>query len=212
MTTSTTSAPAGASAGYHHGDLHNAMVEAATELARVGGPQAVTIREVARRVGVSHNAAYRHFTNIEELLESVAYRAMDELAAAVDSSMAEVAPTSDRKVRAYTRLRASGVGYIRFALTQPGLFRAGFADMDDPELDAKCQAPGSAYHTLVTCVGEMADAGLVDPAKKEDFVLAAWSLVHGLANLAIDGPLRSMSTDEVVDAFDRSIGALGDGF
>src|SRR3954454_1380253 len=73
---------------YHHGDLRAALVQTATELARAEGPDGVVLRETARRVGVSHNAAYRHFTDRTELMSAVASNALGELATAMREAQA----------------------------------------------------------------------------------------------------------------------------
>src|SRR5689334_15922121 len=77
---------------YHHGDLRRALVSAATELAREGGPSAIVLREAARRVGVSPNAAYRHFDALPELVEAVAFAGLAELARSMETELAKCRP------------------------------------------------------------------------------------------------------------------------
>ena len=88
---------------YHHGNLRPALVEAAVELARVSGPDGVVLREVARQTGVSHNAAYRHFADRDELLAEVAALGMSRLADAMEERVATVT-TGSPTVRARRRL------------------------------------------------------------------------------------------------------------
>src|SRR5947208_10208998 len=104
---------------YHHGALHAALVEASIALARAGGPDRVILREAARAAGVSHSAAYRHFTDREALLAEVSRYARIELAAEMRR---RVNRTNDPR----KRMQAVGTAYIHFALTQPGLFRTAF--------------------------------------------------------------------------------------
>ena len=89
-----------AKAPYHHGDLRNALVTQATALARAGGPDAVVLREAARRVGVSPSAAYRHFPNREGLLAAVASRAREALATEMLGWLARLPGKPDRRMEA----------------------------------------------------------------------------------------------------------------
>jgi len=112
---------------YHHGNLRAALLDAGLELAREGGPDAVIVREASRRVGVSHNASYRHFADRDRLLEAVCERCMAALARLMEAGIAEVDP-EDRSVdAARRRLRATGSAYVEFALAEPGWFRTAFA-------------------------------------------------------------------------------------
>src|SRR5262245_40935697 len=116
---------------YHHGDLRNALSDAALALARVGGPEAVVLREAARRAGVSATAAYRHFAKHADLVEEVKHRALAELARAMEAALtaADAKATAigaTPQERARRRLHAVGRGYLNFAQGQPGLFRTAF--------------------------------------------------------------------------------------
>src|SRR6201992_4551146 len=104
---------------YHHGSLRSALIEASIALAREGGPDRVILREAARVPGVSHSAAYRHFADREALLAEVSRHARSELAAQMRRRVA-------RAKGPRQRLRAVGMAYIDFALTEPGLFRTAF--------------------------------------------------------------------------------------
>ena len=110
---------------YHHGNLRAALVETGFAMARESGPDGVALREVARRVGVSHNAAYRHFADREALLSEVATRGMELLTAAMQERLATVRKR-DPVARAQQRLRECGRAYVEFALAEPGLFRTAF--------------------------------------------------------------------------------------
>src|SRR5258705_5116056 len=111
---------------YRHGDLRHALIAAGTELARVGGPNAVVLREATRRVGVAPNAAYRHFADRRALLDAVCAAAQSLLAVAIEHELASVPTTGDPTDVARARLRAVGTGYVRFAQKEPGLFRTAF--------------------------------------------------------------------------------------
>jgi AcrR family transcriptional regulator len=175
---------------YHHGALRPALIAAARALVDEGGANAVGLREAARRVGVSPTATYRHFRDKEALLAAVAAEGFREFGAA----LAEAG-------RASEPLAAMGAAYIDFALARPGMFRLMFSPLIakgelHPELKA---AADEAFAALRRGVESRAPEGQgegVDAA-----AIAAWSLVHGLAHLILDGVLPI----ESAQAFKQSI-------
>jgi AcrR family transcriptional regulator len=193
--------------GYHHGDLHNALSAAGADLAREGGPEAVILREAARRVGVSPTAAYRHFANHAELLRAVKHEAVVILADALMAALAAADQDAEGQTaqqRALARMTAMGHEYVRFALDNPGLFRTGFchseAVADDPSEPEPAphadQGTIRAFQTLSDVLDEMLAAGLIVPARRPGAEATAWALVHGLAMLMLDGPLRVLEEEE----------------
>lgn len=184
---------------YHHGNLRAALVHAAVALAEEGGPDAVVLREAARRVGVSHNAGYRHFESREALLTAVADAGMGRLAVAMRAGLAEVGEpdASDDPVgTARLRLRAVGWAYVSFALGQPGLFRTAFSDLP-PSHSAE------PYDLLVDTVDDLVRVGALPPERRPHSEMVAWSAVHGLSVLLLEGPFRSLPAAEVAALFDR---------
>ncbi|HME77587.1 MAG TPA: TetR/AcrR family transcriptional regulator [Mycobacterium sp.] len=171
--------------GYHHGDLRAALIDAGLQLARDGGPEALTIREATRRVGVSPNAAYRHFADREALLS--------EVATAIQSLMVARMQTSVRRRGSTELLRAVGIGYIKFALDEPGWFAVAFFGAD--QSDETISAP--PYLALVEALDAMVDAGVLSPQRRDGAEWPCWSAVHGFAELALRGPLRGASRREV---------------
>ncbi|HEY5834789.1 TetR/AcrR family transcriptional regulator [Streptomyces sp.] len=118
---------------YHHGNLANALEDAAVELARAGGPEAVVLREVARRAGVSPTAAYRHFASQRDLLERVKLRALAELAERITTALTALPAVGDPAEAAVARVLAAGRAYIDFARAEPGCFATAFRRTDDGE-------------------------------------------------------------------------------
>src|SRR6187431_1925191 len=104
---------------YHHGDLRAALLAAGLELAR-GGVDAVTVREVTRVAGVSPNAAYRHFADHRSLVVAVALEAQAALADAMVARISALTSGLEGPDAAIARLRGVGLGYIDFALAEPG--------------------------------------------------------------------------------------------
>jgi len=207
-----------AKSGYHHGDLANALTAAATDLARRGGPDAVVLREAARQVGVSPTAAYRHFAGHGDLIEAVKQRALVGLADAMETELAARPPVDDPVEDAFRRFAALGTGYIRFAVTEPGLFRTAFCRPDGP-LPSDPDAPGGGpaamtsrpYLLLAEVLNRLAELGRLDPVRREHAEVMAWSAVHGLAVLLLDGPLRSLPPEAVEALRERMIRFCRDG-
>jgi AcrR family transcriptional regulator len=173
--------------GYHHGDLRSALIDAGLHLTRTGGPEALTIREATRQVGVSPNAAYRHFVDREALLSAVASAIQHRMAARMQSSA---------RRHASDRLRAVGKGYIKFALDEPGWFTVAFFGADPIGLgDEIASAP--PYLALIDALDAMVSAKELSPDRRVGAEWPCWSAVHGFAELALRGPLRHASRRDV---------------
>ncbi|MDM0114602.1 TetR/AcrR family transcriptional regulator [Variovorax sp. J22R133] len=181
---------------YRHGDLRRALLEAGVQLAREGGPEAVVLREATRRVGVAPNAAYRHFANREALLEAVRSHALSGVAQAMEKELAGVRRSRRAADRARDGLRAIGTGYLRFALEETGLFRMGFASPDVAELNADPARAGRSglnpFELLGAALDQLVAAGVLPLERRPNAEFLAWSSVHGMAMLMIDGPLRGL--------------------
>jgi AcrR family transcriptional regulator len=126
---------------YRHGDLYRALLEAGTQMARVGGPTAVVLREVTRQVGVAPNAAYRHFADRYALLQAVCFVAQSQLAQAIEAEMQACVDNGNAADMARAHVRAVGTGYLRFARAEPGLFRTAFSVHEDLQ---QAQTPSMA--------------------------------------------------------------------
>ena len=175
---------------YHHGNLRAALVDAAAELARTSGPDGVVLREVARRTGVSHNAAYRHFADRDALLAEVAALGMEKLEQTMRQRLAEVSE-HEPQARAAARLRATGRAYVEFALAEPGYFEVAFAvPMGTPPDD---EGP---YAVLVSALDDLVEVGVLPAERRAASALTCWSAVHGFAMLHLRGPLRILSPPE----------------
>ncbi|MBN8949753.1 MULTISPECIES: TetR/AcrR family transcriptional regulator [unclassified Rhizobium] len=162
-------------ARYHHGDLRNALLEAGRGLLEEGGPTALSIREIARRVGVSAPAAYHHFSGLDEIAVALAERGFAELA---DSLQA--APSN-----AKGQLAPAGMAYVAFARQNPGLYRLMFGEGFHTAF-----AGHDGIRTLRLAAYEVIKSGLSKRMQADEVDTAAlflWSLTHGLALLMIDG-------------------------
>ncbi len=172
---------------YHHGDLRPALLQASLALIEEDGIGALSLREVARKAGVSHNAPYHHFKDRGSLLAALAEDGFATLAREMAAARA-AAPDPQ------ARLEACGHAYIRFALQS----RARFKLMFRPELTghaeevvaAVAESSTPALDTLTTAIVEAQAAGIAPPGDPRPLVLTCWSAVHGFASLWLDGPLK----------------------
>ena len=169
---------------YHHGDLRPALLQASLALIEEGGIGALSLRAVARKAGVSHNAPYHHFKDWGSLLAALAEEGFAALAREMAESRA-AAPD------ARSRLEACGHAYIRFALKSRARFKLMFRPEltgPDPETTPTRSSMGP-LETLTAAIVEAQAAGLAPPGDPKPLVLTCWSAVHGLASLWLDGPL-----------------------
>ncbi|GAA1073418.1 TetR/AcrR family transcriptional regulator [Kitasatospora arboriphila] len=199
---------------YHHGNLREALIDAGVALARTGGPSAVVLRAVSREAGVSHNAAYRHFADHQDLLAAVAVRCMEQLGQLMVRRTAEVAE-DDPVPRAWARLAAIGRAYVDFARTEHGWFRTAFSGatahgakhaLTDPEAGRT-----DPYTLLAARLDELVQVGELPPDRRPGAEYAAWSAVHGLSALLVDGPLRDLPAEEAGFAVDTVLAAVARG-
>jgi AcrR family transcriptional regulator len=213
----TTSEPPAPRDTYRHGDLRRALLASGVELARGGGPDAVVLREATRRAGVVPNAAYRHFASRDDLLLAVRAAALAALAGAIEAQLAHARRRRDPAQAARERLRAIGTAYVRFALEEPGLFRTAFSPSDRPPAEpdpdpAMAGASGlNPFQLLGATLDQMMAAGALPARKRPGAEYLAWSSVHGIAMLLIDGPLRAMPADERERVIEALLGMVEDG-
>jgi AcrR family transcriptional regulator len=183
---------------YHHGRLRESLVEAGLELARTGGPAGLGLRAATRLAGVSHNAAYRHFADHDALLAAVGARCMRELALLMERRTRAVR-RRDPAERAWARLAAIGEAYVEFAVTETGWFRTAFTAYDTPPQPGDDGLTGSGddglapYQMLSARLDELVEIDALPAARRPGLEYAAWSAVHGLSTLLVDGPLRTLS-------------------
>jgi len=167
---------------YHHGNLAESLLNAVDELATQFGLEAVTLRGCAKLVGVSPSSAFRHYADKRALLTAFATRALYQLSEAMDAA----------KHKAYkdgsNPFRAVGLAYIEFALEKPAFFRAMWRE-------EAIYSNDKSYVAAANKLSAHLKGGFSDTMKDEDPTslspqeLLAWSSVHGLANLFVDGPV-----------------------
>jgi AcrR family transcriptional regulator len=186
---------------YHHGDLRQSLLDAGIALARDGGPDAVVLREATRRAGVVPNAAYRHFASRDALLQAVRAAALSALAVAMEKDLARLRRGRHGADHARAGLRAIGTGYLRFARSEPGLFRTAFSVPGNPETTIDPNMAGrtglNPFQLLSTALDRLVEAGVLPAERRPGAEYLAWSAVHGLAMLVLEGPLRRLTRPQV---------------
>jgi AcrR family transcriptional regulator len=166
---------------YHHGDLRRALIETAVKTIAQHGFDALSLRELAARAGVSPGAPYHHFSNRTELLASIAEEGFTRLEAQLIAAR-DAAPDNSS-----ARLEALGLAYVTFAVSSLGYFRVMFHG------DSKSSKPTAtglrAFHILRDAVVACQEANQAPKGDATRLVLLAWSAVHGFATLWVDRAL-----------------------
>ena len=188
--------PTSAGKHYHHKDLRAALIGATLDLLAEDGADAVSLRAVARKAGVSAMAPYRHYPNKEALLAAVAVQGFEALHAALERADSTAAPGQ--------ALVEQAVAYVAFALSHPAMFRQMFGPKrldPHPELTAAGEA---AYGVLARRVAAESSAQVNPEAR----ALGCWSMVHGMALLLLDGRIHARTATPPDDMIRRVAGAM----
>jgi AcrR family transcriptional regulator len=172
---------------YHHGDLRNALIDAALAQISVVGARALSLREVARAAGVSHTASYRHFPSKESLLAAIAEQGFVMLGDAVGTA---VQAHPDDPLAA---LQASGIAYVEFGVQYPHHLQIMFGGVigDHADHPGLKQAAEGAYERLREAVRNAQKSGFIRTGDERIIALASWAQVHGLALLIAGGQIAS---------------------
>jgi AcrR family transcriptional regulator len=191
---------------YHHGNLRAALIEATLRAIAEDGPDGFTLRDVARRAGVSAAAPYRHFRDKEELLAAVAGECAERIGETMDQAVAATPGN------ALDKFRATGIAYVQFVVDHPEHFRA----LNIPGIVARMpEEPRKAWdawnaeqrHALALAQA----AGVIAPMSLDDLCLAANALVHGLGHLIVEGALGEVTKERATELATAVTGVLGIG-
>lgn len=165
-----------AEVSYHHGDLRRALIDATAKIVAKDGAAAVSLREVARVAGVSHNAPYRHFESLAALLAAVASEGFGAFRVRLEAAAKKASPAQ--------RKGALGKAYLDFALDNPRLYLLMFGpDLDKAAHPELLKASQDAFGVLLSETAKGGGSGQTD-------AIAAWAFVHGLAHLIIDKQIK----------------------
>jgi AcrR family transcriptional regulator len=197
---------------YQHGDLRRALVQAGLKMLEEDGVDGLSLRGAAELAGVSHAAPYRHFRDKDELVAAVAEAGFRLLTSHMRDAVA------GRGGDVLSRLRAAAEGYVSFAVAHPATFRTIFGGAvcgEGEERPATLQQAGDeAYRVLRDLIAEGIERGRLRAEDPDHLALAAWSIVHGLGMLMIEGQIagapgpaatRRALTDTVVRLLETGI-------
>lgn len=178
---------------YHHGDLKRALTDAALSLVAEKGPKGFTLTEAARRAGVSPAAPYRHFADKAELLATVAEQGFRDL-------HADLVVAAERASEPRERVTELGRAYVRWAVAHPDHYQVmfGAASMKE-ELPSAAAAGEQAFGDLLDAIVECQEAGMLGGQDPREVAAPLWSLVHGIASLAIGGHLHAVGIVQAPD-------------
>jgi len=182
---------------YHHGDLRRALLDAALEIVRSTGSEEFTLREVARRAGVSHNAPYRHFKDKADLIAAVATEGYNHLTASMKKAMSS-------GNSAYERFSATAEGFLRFALRYPDHFKLIFDLPRRYEYPETYEAGERAFGMLISAIEHCQAEGILQKGNSRMLALMFLGVAVGNAKLAITDRLPFAETLKIV-AFDKSV-------
>lgn len=172
---------------YHHGHLREALLATARTLVQESGVEALTLREVARRAGVSTAAPYHHFASKAELVHALTQQSLEDLDRVSREALAGI-------TRPREQLSALGVAYVMYAVEHPAEFRLMFRPEKGSPLAFDTAADALVYGVLARVIEACLPAEATRE-QREAAAIAAWSLVHGLAALLVDGPLHELTAD-----------------
>ena len=199
---------------YHHGDLRNALVLTAVRLIEDDGLGEFSLRAAAREVGVSANAAYRHFHDKSDLLSAVAAHGFEKLARRMRRAMSATRTGKGPAQVAVNRFKATGRAYVQFALAHPELFEVMFG-----RSGAISQAPGDPaedeagpYALLGSALDDLVSSGVLPASRRPGAELNTWVTVHGFARLCLDGaaklPPGSARADALESLLDFAVAGI----
>ena len=191
---------------YHHGDLRHALIEAAISLVNEKGPNALSLREVAKRAGVSHTAPYRHFQDKNALLGAIARQGFIALARRMQA-VAKKYPEDPRK-----QIIEAGVAYVELALQSPEISQlmfGGYIDQDSCS-EELMEDGDKAFEGLLQIIRNGQNTGLYIEQDTRFLALAVWSVAHGLAMLIAGGqlPEELTGTEDQINYLSRTLGSF----
>lgn len=183
-----------AQVSYHHGDLRNVLLEVVGEIIDERGVGAVSLREAARRAGVSHSAPAHHFGDKTGLLTAFAAEGFREFGERMQAAFDEATGEGAR-----AQFRAIGLEYLRFATERRAYFEVMFrSEMHDNADETLREYGDQAFDVLMGTV-QAFDAGDLSGADSMHVAIGAWATVHGLATLWLDGALAQFTDEDLLD-------------
>lgn len=190
---------------YHHGDVKNALISAGIDIITEDGIKNLSIRNAAKKIGVSHTAPYRHFKNKEELLVAIAIKGFDILVQDMDKALSKVNPSD------LSALVEAGRAYIQFAVSNSNYYRIMFGDT----IRNKTGYPDffkvydRSFRKLIHIIETGGHKQSTDKTDLEITAIAVWSLLHGYCSLVLDNDTdKDVGSDAQINRILRRLGRL----
>jgi len=177
---------------YHHGALREALLEQAERTVRERGADALSLRELAREVGVSHGAPRRHFPDRQALLDAVAEAGFERLGSELRSALARAGEDFE------PRLRATAAAYVRFATRDPALLELMFAGKHHDPTGALHVAAERAFAVMLELIAQGQAEGALEPGEPERVGLILFATIQGIASLVSAQMVAAGQLDELV--------------
>jgi AcrR family transcriptional regulator len=168
---------------YHHGDLKNALIKAGVEILAQEGIDGLTLRKVAQRAGVSHNAPYSHFSDKQSLIAAISTEGFKQLYDELDAAV--LSHPSDPK----RQLQEGAWAYVQFAMNNTDTFKIMFSGVleKEKEYPAFVEVSRMTFHRVVEIVRACQEAGLLSTAPPELMAVFVWGQIHGIISLILEG-------------------------
>jgi AcrR family transcriptional regulator len=170
---------------YHHGDLKNALIEAGVRILSEEGIEGLTLRKVAQRAGVSHNAPYSHFPDKQSLIAAISTEGFKQLYSELDDAISAY-PNDPRR-----QLQEGAWAYVQFAQTNSDTFKIMFSGVLEKEKDypAFVEISQKTFGRVVDVVGACQEAGILSPDPADLLAVTVWGMVHGIISLRLEGQI-----------------------
>ena len=193
---------------YHHGDLRQNILDEALSWIEKESIFSLSLRGIARRIGVSHNAPYRHFPDKESLLVAIAKTGFERLHQALEYA-SQNSPNDDQK-----RVENIGIAYIEYALKNQAYYRVMFGDLklEERKYPTLEETSQKAFNVLFNAIkaGQKNQVFIAEDSLKLAHI--CWSLVHGVSMLVIDGQLTTSDSDSILELAQTATKTLSEGF
>jgi AcrR family transcriptional regulator len=176
---------------YHHGDLKNALIGAGVAILSEEGLEGLSLRKVAQRAGVSHNAPYSHFADKQSLIAAISTEGFQQLYESLDAAI-----TANLK-KPRKQLQQAALAYVRFALEHRDTFKIMFSGVleKEKEYPAFVEISQKTFRRVVDIVRACQKAGLLKSRSAELTAVAVWGQVHGIVSLALEGQISHTILD-----------------
>lgn len=181
-----------ATKSYHHGDLKNALIQAGVEILAKEGVEGLTLRKVAQRAGVSHNAPYSHFSDKQSLLAAISTEGFKQLYEKLEETVS-LYPTDPKR-----QLHEGAWAYAQFAINNTDIFKIMFSGIleREKEYPTFVEISQKTFELVVKIVKACQEAGVLRPTPPEIMAVSVWGQIHGIVSLLLEGQISHTILDQ----------------